>query len=97
MMTMITMRRLQAFAGALVLSWSFPAPAANASTENDSDRQECIKQLEKVHQAIQAYRRDHKDLPNWLSDLVPKYITDTNLLVCPVTRRTGRTHAYTGL
>ena len=46
-----------------------------------------------MYQAIQAYRRDHKDVPNFLSDLVPKYISDPELLVCPVTKKTKRTHS----
>src|SRR4029078_7790297 len=43
------------------------------------------------YDAIQAYQFDHKELPNWLSDLVPDYIPDGNALICPVCRRTGRT------
>ncbi len=70
-----------------------PASAAEAA-EDDADRQACLKQLEKIHEAIQAYRRDHKDLPNWLSDLVPKYIADKDQLICPVTKRTNRTHQF---
>jgi thiol-disulfide isomerase/thioredoxin len=58
------------------------------------DKEACTKQLETIYQAIQAYRRDHKDLPMWLTDLVPKYLGDTNLLICPITRRTGQTHAF---
>jgi thiol-disulfide isomerase/thioredoxin len=58
------------------------------------DKELCTKQLELIYPAVQAYRRDHKDLPNWLSDLVPKYIADTNLLICPITKRTGQTHAF---
>ena len=68
--------------------------AAEASAQDESDRQACIKQLEKIHEAIQAYRRDHKELPNWLSDLVPKYISDKEELICPVTKRTKRTHQF---
>ena len=58
------------------------------------DAELCTRQLQTVYQAIQAYRQDHKDLPNWLSDLVPKYIANTNVLICPVTRRTGQTHTF---
>jgi len=84
-----------AIATALSLSSSCRGQSVQATAaENDeSDRAVCIRQLEKVHQAIQAYRRDHKDLPNFLSDLVPKYISDPDLLVCPITRKTKRTHS----
>src|ERR1700674_215065 len=50
----------------------------------------CKKNLEKINAAILAYRKDHEDVPNWLSELVPKYLTDTNLLICPATTRTGQ-------
>jgi len=53
------------------------------------EREECKKNLGVIHAAITAYRRDRLDLPMWLSDLVPKYIADPNVLVCPVSRRTG--------
>jgi thiol-disulfide isomerase/thioredoxin len=58
------------------------------------DKEICTTQLETIYQAIQAYRRDHKDIPMWLTDLVPKYIADTNLLICPITRKTGQTHTF---
>jgi hypothetical protein len=54
----------------------------------------CKKNLEMIGAAIQAYRKENKDVPNWLSDLVPKYLADTNLLICPVTIQTGRLSAF---
>ncbi len=85
-----------AMAAAVLLTGSLHtrSVAAEASAEDENERQVCIKQLEKIHQAIQAYRRDHKDLPEWLSDLVPKYIPDNDQLICPVTKRTKRTHQF---
>ena len=69
------------------------SPPANPNPyEPSTDKDEsaaCMENLKKINAAIQAYRRDHPDVPNWLSDLVPKYLADTNLLICPVTRRTG--------
>jgi len=66
----------------------------SALTPPKGDKELCSLQLETINQAVQSYRRDHKDLPNWLSDLVPKYIADTNLLICPITKRTGQTHSF---
>lgn len=54
----------------------------------------CKKNLEMIGIAIQAYRKENKDIPNWLSDLVPRYLADTNLLICPVTLQTGRLSPY---
>jgi eukaryotic-like serine/threonine-protein kinase len=49
----------------------------------------CFKNLQKIHAAIMAYRKDHKKMPDWLGDLVPAYLDDTNCLICPVQARTG--------
>jgi hypothetical protein len=62
-------------------------PAAEAA----EDKETCTRNLKVIYDAIQAYQFDHKDLPNWLSDLVPDYLSDANVLICPVCRRTGRT------
>src|SRR5215471_12302859 len=57
----------------------------------------CRRNLEKINAAIKAYRKDNQDVPNWLSDLVPKYLADTNSLICPVTARTGLQSAFGAL
>jgi len=54
------------------------------------EKEACIRNLKQVYEAIQSYQAEHKDLPNWLSDLVPQYLSDANLLICPVCRRTGK-------
>jgi len=70
------------------------APPVNTNEYKPSDDKDeiaaCKKNLEKISAAIEAYRKDHHDIPNWLHELVPKYLADTNLLVCPVTTRTGQ-------
>jgi thiol-disulfide isomerase/thioredoxin len=85
-----------AVSAALLTGWCAGGTdgSATAAQNQDDDKQACTKQLEKIYKAIQAYRRDHKDLPNWLSDLAPNYIADKDQLICPITRRTGRTHAF---
>jgi hypothetical protein len=74
------------------------SPAVNTNEYNPStDKSEasaCKTNLDKINSAIQAYRKDNNDAPNWLSELVPKYLTDTNLLICPVTTRTGLQSAF---
>src|SRR4051812_39128503 len=49
-----------------------------AADAAETDRETCRKNLNTLYSAIQAYRVDHKDLPGWLSDLVPKYLKDAN-------------------
>ena len=62
-------------------------PAKQAAEEKDA----CTRNLKAIYEAIQAYQSDHQDLPNWLSDLVPEYLADATVLICPVCRRTGET------
>ena len=57
----------------------------------EQEKEACVSNLKTIYAAIEAYQRDHKALPNWLSDLVPQYLPDVNVLVCPVCRRTGQT------
>lgn len=43
----------------------------------------CASHLLTIHRALGRYRKEHDDqLPDWLSDLVPDYLTSTTLL-CP--------------
>ena len=46
------------------------------------DMQACAANLQKILAAIRKYEKDKAELPNWLSDLVPDYITNDALL-CP--------------
>jgi hypothetical protein len=77
-------------AAALAASAQSNAPQHSLSRA-DQEQASCIANLQTIYKAIQAYEHDHGALPNWLSDLVPKYLPDTNTLICPVSRRTGQT------
>ncbi len=61
-----------------------------AAMELEIDRQ----QLQRIYKAISAYYQDHRDLPDWLSDLVPHYLKDENDLISPVEKRTGKSVLY---
>ncbi|PWU16569.1 MAG: hypothetical protein C5B50_13315 [Verrucomicrobia bacterium] len=73
-----------------------PAPAQTNAVRQPppsrsiEEKEACTRNLKVIFSAIEAYKADHKELPNWLSDLVPQYLPDTNVLTCPVCRRTGR-------
>ncbi len=55
----------------------------------DEDRAGCEVQLKQIHEAIQAYRKENKELPDRLSALLGKYLGDPDKLVCPLARRSG--------
>ena len=44
--------------------------------------QPCAENLRRIHDALSKYRKDKGDLPNWLSGLVPDYLSAETLL-CP--------------
>ena len=67
--------------------------ADGTNTLAAAEKKACGENLLKIFAAIQTFQAERKDLPNWLSDLVPKYLSDANLLVCPTARRTGRIEA----
>ena len=60
-----------------------------AEAGGEDDRETCKKNLTRIYDAIKEYRTQNKDIPGWLSDLVPQYLKDPNLLICPVVKRTG--------
>lgn len=69
-----------------------PPPNPNQSYEPSKDKADadgCKHNFKKITDAIAEYRKDNKDIPNWLSDLVPKYLAAEDL-ICPVTKKTER-------
>ena len=50
----------------------------------------CTHNLETIGKAIQAYHKEHGDYPQWLSDLVPKYLADEKMLLCPADKKGGQ-------
>lgn len=52
------------------------------SLEIPEPMQACTANLQKIHAAIKKYEEDKGQLPTWLSDLVPNYVTK-EVLLCP--------------
>jgi len=50
----------------------------------------CTQNLLAIGKAIQTYKKEHNDLPQWLSDLHPKYLPDANCLLCPADTKGGK-------
>lgn len=68
------------------------ASAASAATaeEREADKQNMLV----IYKALKTYEKEHGKLPDWLSDLIPKYIQDSNVLASPFFRRTGKQELY---
>jgi hypothetical protein len=75
------------------VAWAQTAPDKKTSGRAAEERKACIRNLKTIYEAIQAFQDEHQNLPNWLSDLVPQYLPDANVLICPLCRRTGQTEA----
>ena len=82
-----------AAAGLALAAAAQTVPAAGSTDQALEEKEACTKNLKAIYEAIQAFETEHNDLPNWLSDLVPQYLADMNVLMCPVCRRTGQTEA----
>jgi len=52
-------------------------------------KERCIANLRTIGEAIERYKGDHGEEPDWLSDLYPDYLQDKGLLLCPEDRRGG--------
>jgi beta-lactamase regulating signal transducer with metallopeptidase domain/tetratricopeptide (TPR) repeat protein len=91
----IALVSVAALAVAGVLPWRLIARAAPSHTKPvaesgvpadpaaEAAMLRCTEQLREIGQAMQAYRRDHGELPAHLTDLFPRYVTDLKLFHCP--------------
>jgi prepilin-type N-terminal cleavage/methylation domain-containing protein len=64
-------------------------PALQSSRER-ARQTNCKNNLHQFSVALIMYKDDHKDLPNWLSDLYPKYISSKEVYVCKSDRAFGK-------
>ena len=54
-----------------------------------------MEKLRVIGKAVKGYRSEHNgEMPNWLSDLYPKYLQDPNLLLCPADETEGSPARY---
>ncbi len=73
----------------------WPARAQQAPADDSQNLEEQELEIDKQHfrkifDAMQAYKRKTGDLPKWLSDLFPEYLSDPGVLMSPVEIRTHR-------
>jgi hypothetical protein len=63
-------------------------PAAWFRDKDPQNAANCRRNMHRIHDAIEAFKRDHKRLPHWLSELTPDYL-DVNSLICPFVKKTA--------
>ncbi len=83
-------RFLLAIGLCLIVGWASPVPGAETSDDAALLARESEiskKRMMQIYDAIQAYRKDRKTLPDYLSELYPRYIADTNVFLCPTALR----------
>ena len=86
---------LRALLVALVLSlpnWTSGADDSidTRHTRDPADKEACQAKLNLIFEAIREYRKQHQDeLPEKLSDLMPEFIHDPKVLICPFVQKTG--------
>ena len=80
-----------------------PIASANADTpaekpngglmmeQHEKNIKICTQNLVAIGKAIEAYKKEHADFPDWLSDLHPKHLADANTLICPADEENGKT------
>jgi hypothetical protein len=68
---------------AVMFSPAAAQPAVPPSSAAIQDVDKCVSNLRAIYDAIQSYKADHQDLPNSLADLIPDYISDKSVFVCP--------------
>ena len=66
------------------------AGTARACDDLRADKAICSTHLLLLWDALNNYRKAHKELPAKLSDLHPQFLTDPEILFCPVARRKGK-------
>jgi len=67
---------------------AFLLPAMQASRER-ARQTNCKNNLHQLSVGLIMYKDDNKDLPNWLSDLYPKYIPSKDVFICKSDRSQG--------
>ena len=74
----------------IVLSSLVSSANPEAAEQDQQNVEICTQNLTAIGKAVQAYHNEHDDFPEWLSELYPKYLSDANLLLCPVDEEVGK-------
>ncbi|MDE0469130.1 MAG: redoxin domain-containing protein [Candidatus Poribacteria bacterium] len=50
----------------------------------------CTQNLVAIGKAVEAYKKEHGNFPDWLSNLHPKYLPDADIFLCPTDKLGGK-------
>jgi len=92
--SLISKSRFAVFSSLIFSALALSGRSAQAQSTAEEDKETCKNHFAAIYKAIKAYRADKKDLPPYLSDLIPRYLKDPNILVCPTVKRTGNVVNY---
>ena len=84
-------QQIQAASKSQSTSSEEPSDRTTKAEQMDENVEICKQHLRDIGKALQAYRKEHGDFPQWLSDLYPHYLPNANLLLCPADGLNGRT------
>jgi len=75
---------------------SYSVLTAETFEQREQLQKECMNNLDAIGKAILAYRDDHNgEMPDWISELYPKYLQDPKILLCPADKTGGSPAVYT--
>ena len=79
----------------LVASVNADTPAEKPSEnlimeQHEKNIEICTQNLVAIGKAVEDYKKEHGDFPEWLSELYPKYLPDADLLLCPADELGGK-------
>ena len=79
----------------LIVSANADTPAEKPSediieAQSQKNIEICTQNLVAIGKVVKAYKKEHGDFPEWLSELYPKYLPDANLLLCPADELGGK-------
>ena len=83
-------------AGSSVISVNADTPTEKPNggimmKQHEKNIEICTQNLVAIGKAIEAYKKEQSDFPDWLSDLHPKHLADANTLICPADEDGGET------
>ena len=72
------------------VTFTIGCTAALRAASEEEEKAETVTKMRRVWEAIMAFKKEHGQVPDNLSDLVPDFLPDKDTLISPTEKRTGR-------